>query len=245
MADSQKSFVTLFGRFQNGDTFIQGLGDYNPNKDLIKKATCTTFIADVILKDKAVAQEEKKYRDEVAGRKPLVFRAKNCDENCLENRIRNIYAYIGADIGKTCAAYKIIGEMIKKFAPHYKKSDPNVPPPEHKTPSPSEQSFVAMNGYGTHVITLITELGADYAPQNTNIQLAPFTLFVADLINRSKLVAKYEASYADAVAIRYPYYHGPEGILERQRLIKDYLASFTGGKKSQNYNEYDRLIKGK
>jgi hypothetical protein len=245
MADSQRSFETLLGRFQNGDAFIQSLTDYNPNNNLIKKASCTAFIAEVLLKDKAVTLTEKPLGDEVAARKPLVFREKGCDENCLENRIRNIHAYIGADISKKCAAYKHIGAMIKKFAPHYKKKDPNAPPAEHKTPSPSEQSFVAMNGYGIHVHQLIVELGADYTPQNPYIIPDAFKDFVDDLVERSKKISKFEADYSDATAARRPYYYGPEGILERERLIKDYLASFPGGKKSQNYIEYDRLIKGR
>jgi hypothetical protein len=245
MANSQLSFETLLGRYENGNEYVQALTNFNPQKELIKMANQQLFIDSVIAADKAVNLSLKKYGDEVSARKPLVFRQKDCDENCLENRIRNIQAYIGADISKTCKAYKIIGGFIKKFAPQYKTKDPNVPPPLHKTPSPSEKSFVAMNGYGIQVHELIVELDTAYAPQNNYIKPAEFIIFVKDLAERTKKTAKYLGNYGDAVAARLPFYYGPEGILERQRLIKDYLASFPGGKKSQNYIEYDRLIKGK
>jgi hypothetical protein len=245
MANSQLSFETMYGRFVNGNEFIQTLADFNPQKDLIKKTNLTSLIADIVPIDKAVNLKLKAMMDETNARKFLVFRSKECDENCLENRIRNIHSYIGADISKTCAAYKIIGGYIKKFAPTYKKKDPNLPPEAQKSKSPSEKSFVAMNGYGMQVLELITELGTDYAPQNDKIQLAKFEIFVKDLVDRAKSIAKLEAEYSDAVSARRPYYYGEEGILKRQTMIKGYLASFTGGKKSQNYIEYDRLIKGK
>jgi hypothetical protein len=245
MASSQLSFETMLGRFINGNELIQSIADYDPKNPLIKKASFTALIPEIKLKDKSVLLTQNAFLDQTLARKPLVFRAKDCDENCLENRIQNIHSYIGADISKTCAAYKIIGGLIKKFRPTYKKKDPTQPPEAHKTPSPSEKSFVAMNNYGMQVYDLIVELGADYSPQNPNIQPDAFKDFVEDLMARAKLIAKLEADYSDAVSARKPYYHGPEGILKRETLVKEYLASFTGGKKSQNYIEYDRLIKGK
>jgi hypothetical protein len=242
MVNSQKSFETLFGRFQNGDIFVQAIAAFDPKNALIKKTNLTTFISDLAIKDKAVTENLDAWKSAVAMRKPLAFKQRDCDENCMESRIRNIYAYIGADIGKNSGAYKIIGGYLKKIAPTYEKKDPTKPRGVGK--SPSEKSFVALNGYATQTLKLITDLGADYAPQNTNIQVTNFQTFADDMIDKTKNIAKLESDYSDSVRVRLEAYNGAEGVLERQKLIKGYLASFTGGKKSQNYVEYDRLIKG-
>ena len=241
MGISQRSFEVLFGRFQDGDTYIQSLTIFDPTKAIIKKANLTLFIADVILKDKAVNLALQAYRDAVAERKALSFKYPKCDTNCLENRIRNIHSFIGSDISKDKAAYKLIGGFIKKIAPVYKK-DPLLPKGSGK--SPSEKSYVALNGYGTQTSELINDLGIAYAPTNTYIEAAAFGTFVNDMIARAKLVSKLEGNHSDAVKIRYEIYHGKDGLLERQATIKEYLASFPEGKNSQNYIEFNRLIKG-
>lgn len=183
------------------------------------------------------------WKNAIAARKALSFKGKDCDENCLENRIRNIRSFIGAEISKTCGEYKIISSFIKKIAPVYEKANPALPKGSGK--SPSEKSFVALNGYGTQSSELINNLGASYDPQNTFIVAATFETFVNDMIGRAKSIAKLEGLYADAVKARYEIYHGTNGLIERQDTIKEYLASFTGGKKNQMYIEYDRLIKGR
>jgi hypothetical protein len=243
MGDSQRSFEVLLGRFENGDAYVQTLANYDPLKPIIKKANLTLFIADVKLKDEAVNKALDKWKNAVVARKALSFKGEDCDENCLENRIRNIYSYIGADINKKCGEYKIIGSFIKKIAPIYEKKDPALPKGTGK--SPSEKSFVALNGYGTQTSELINDLGLAYDPQNTYIEAATFETFVNDMIERAKDIGKLKSAYSNAVEARYKIYHGTAGLVERQKTIKDYLASFTGGKKSQDYIEYDRLIKGK
>lgn len=242
MSNSQKSFEVLLGRFENGDAYIQTLSDYDPLKAIIKKANLTLFIADVKLKDQAVNTTLSNWKNAIAARKALAFKGEDCDENCLENRIRNIRSYIGAEINKTCGEYKIISSFIKKIAPVYEKSDPNLPKGSGK--SPSEKSFVALNGYGTQTSELINNLGLTYAPQNPYIEAAAFETFVNDMITRSKSIAKLEGLYSDAVKARYEIYHGTDGLVERQTIIKDYLGSFSGGKKNPKYLEFDRLIKG-
>jgi hypothetical protein len=243
MSNSQKSFEVLLGRFENGDAYIQTLPDYNPTKVLIKKANLTLFIADVKLKDEAVNTALNNWKNAVVERKTLAFKGKNCDDNCLEKRIRNIRSYIGAEISRTCGEYKIISSFIKKIAPVYEKPNPALPKGSGK--SPSEKSFVALNGYGTQTSELINNLGVAYSPQNPFIEAAAFETFVNDMIAKAKSIAKLEGKYADAVKARFEIYHGTDGLVERQTKIKDYLASFTGEKKNPMYIEFDRLIKGK
>lgn len=161
----------------------------------------------------------------------------------LINRIRNIRSYIDAEIGKSSCAYKIIDGFIKKIAPQYEKKDPNLLRGAGK--SPSEKSYVALNGYGTQTSKLINDLGTAYNPQNKFIKATEFGTFVNDMIKSVTKIAELESILSDAIKVRYEIYYGKDGLLDRQSIIKEYLASFTGGKKNQSYLEYDRLIKGK
>jgi hypothetical protein len=243
MTNSQKSFEVLYGRFVNGDTLIQSLTNYDPQNTLIKKANLTAFIADIKVKDKTVTKKLVALKDLVSLRKKMSFRRKGFDVNCLENRMRNAHAYIGIEIGKNSSSYKIIGGYIKAIKPKYKKKESKEA--RNKRRSASEQSYVSLNGYASQTLEILGSLGAAYAPQNPNIQLSNFEAFVEEMIELSKNIAKAEAAYLNSTNERGVLYKGDEGLLKRQSLIKGYLASFSGGKKSQNYINYDRLIKGK
>ena len=243
MTVSQQSYDVLKGRFTSGDTFIQGLALYDPKNPLIKKVNLTAFIAEVDAKDAAVTLKEEALKTLKGQRMKQSFReTEGADENCLENRMRNVYAYIGVEIGKDSGAYKKIGGYLKKIRPHYPKKAPDAPRGAGR--SPSEKSYVALNGYATQMMEILTSLGVSYDPQNPYIVLATLDTFVKDMVTLTKDIAKAEAEYSNAAAERKVLYFGTEGVKKRESKIKDYLASFTGGKTSQNYIEYDRLIKG-
>jgi hypothetical protein len=243
MTNSQKSFEVLYGRFVNGDTLIQDLSNYDPQNVLLKKANLSIFIEDIQLKNNAVIKSEMRFKDLVFKRKKFSFRRKDCDENCLENRMRNAHSYIGSEIGKDSSAYKIIGGYLKVLKPKYKKKEKGKKGSARR--STSEQSYNSLNGYARQTLEIIDSLGTAYTPQNTNIQYANFEAFVEEMIVLSNKIIKANVVYSTATAERSVMYKGDEGLLKRQSLIKGYLASFSGGKKSQNYIEYDRLIKGK
>lgn len=240
---SQRSYETRRGRFVSGNELVQAKTDYNPMKEIIKKDKLTLFIAEVGTRDEAVSVSELHYRDKVKIRRINSFRDKANLENCLENRIRNAMAYVGAEIGRTSPAYKMIKGFIKKIKPTYKKKKPDAPKGEGK--SPSEQSFVALIGYGKQTAQITGDLGSAYTPSDPDIQSANMLTFCEQIETWTKEVASKEVIWADAVKKRKEIYDGKDGMKDRINTIKDYLASFPGGKNSQDYIEYDRLIKGK
>lgn len=243
MAPSQKSFETRFGRFYSGNELLQANPDYNPQNILITKPELNTFISDVSAKDEAVNLAYKNYRDKVKIRRENGFRDNENLENCLENRIRTIASYVGADIGRTSASYKIIKDFIKKIKPIYKKKDPEAPRGDGK--SPSEKSFVALIGYGVQTTQIIKDLGAAYSPVNADIQVVAMQDFCTQMEKWTVQIVAAENIWAEAVRLRLELYDGNNGMSDRIVMIKDYLASFPGGKKNQNYIEFDRIIKGK
>jgi hypothetical protein len=243
MANSQKSFEVLYGRFVNGDTLIQALSNYDPQNPLIKKASLTAFIGDLALKDRTVTKKLIPWKDLISRRQKFSFRHKGCDENCIENRMRNAQSYVGSEIGKNSSAYNIIGGYLKVLKPKYKKK--NTGQKRSARRSTSEQSYVSLNGYAMLTVEILDSLGSAYAPQNPNIQYANFKTFVEEMIELSGNITIAQAAYSNSTAERAVLYKGEEGLTKRQSLIKGYLASFSGGKKNQNYIEYDRLIKGK
>jgi hypothetical protein len=243
MGASQRSFETRFGRFVSANELVQAKTDYEPIKTLIKKPSLVTFIADVAAKDQAVNLTYLHYRENVMKRRVNGFRDKANLENCLENRIRNSMAYVGAEIGRTSPAYKMIKDFIKKIAPKYKKKEKDAPKGEGK--SPSEQSFVALIGYGKQTAQITGDLGAAFNPSDPDIKSAAMLTFCETMETYTTDIAKSEILWAEAVKQRKAIYDGTDGMAERIVLIKDYLASFAGGKKSQDYIEFDRLIKGK
>jgi hypothetical protein len=243
MANSQKSFETLYGRFVNGNTLIQGLSNYDPQNPLIKKASLTAFIGDLALKDRTVTKKLMPFKDLIIRRQKFSFRRKGCDENCLENRMRNAHSYVGSEVGKNSSAYNIIGGYLKVLKPKYKKKVKGKKGTERR--STSEQSYVSLNGYAMLTVEILDSLGSAYAPQNPNIQYANFKAFAEEMVELTNNISVAEAAYKNATTERAVLYKGEEGLTKRQSLIKGYLASFSGGKKNQNYIEYDRLIKGR
>lgn len=243
MPVSQRSFETRFGRFYSANELLQSNPDYSPMNALIQKVALSTFIDDIKAKDEAVNLAYTHYREKVKIRRENGFNGKDGLENCLENRIRAIASYIGAELGRSSSAYKIIRDFIKKINPVYKKKDAEAP--RGAGLSPSEQSFVALIGYGVQTTQIIQDLGASYSPTNSDIRLEAMQNICSQMESWTKVIASAENAWAEAVRRRLELYDGKNGMADRIVMIKDYLASFPGGKKNQHYIEFDRIIKGK
>ena len=104
MGASQRSFETRYGRFNSGYEYLKTQTDYLPTSLLINIEGLQDFITDVASKNEAVTTKELIYREHVRTRKINGFRGKGNLENCLENRIRNSMAYVGAEFKRTSTA---------------------------------------------------------------------------------------------------------------------------------------------
>ncbi|HEY5534591.1 MAG TPA: hypothetical protein VIL99_06640 [Ignavibacteria bacterium] len=67
---------------------------------------------------------------------------------------------------------------------------------------------------------------------------------IDELKTLNETIAVALKDYGDATSEREKLYDGPEGLKVRIPLIKEYLASFTGGKKGQKYVEFTQAMKG-
>lgn len=241
MTASQQSFETRFGRFNNAFTILQGWSDYLTSNLLITIAGLIAFIAEVILKDEATVSTKQTldtFRDE---RRPLVYKFKDTNPNCMELRIEAIENYLGSE-SQFKSARKSVKAILKKFRPRYPKRAEGAPRGAGK--SPSEKSFDAAVGNVKKVIKIITNLGAAYAPANPNISVANMTALETQVETLNVNIAGALENYGNAVASRKALYDGPEGMKVRIDFIKSNLSSLVGGKKNQHYIEFSQAIEG-
>lgn len=241
---SQSSYENLLGRFLVVIALLKTWVEYLPTNVLITIASLEPFAALVRTKNDLVDKFLILLTDKRKERKPLVFRGKEADINCLQNRVAAIVAYLKAEFGKTSGAYLKVYALHKKFAPAYpKKKDPSLPKGSGR--SPSERSFVAVTGYASEIVAILLTLGAAYNPtNNVAIMLANFKTFVENLTKLNGDIGVALKDYGDAVKDRENIYDAPDGLNARVTLIKDYLESFEGGKKNQKYIEVDQALKG-
>jgi hypothetical protein len=241
MATSQKSFEARKTRFKNGETLIQSWMDYNSGNGKITKAALAAFILDLDVKDGTVTTTLIPVGDKQNERRIRVFAIEDTNPDCLENRIAGIVNYLNGDHPGTTAAKAVAG-ILKKIRPKYKKKDPAAP--RGAGQSPSEKSFASIVGHGDKVIAHITALGVGYNPPDTNLTVANMQTLVDQIRQLNKDVAKNLDPYGEANRARKSVYDGNDGMNKRITLIKSYLASFSGGKRSNHYIEFSQAIKG-
>lgn len=241
MAGSQKSFESQINRFDNGYTLVNGWVDYNPTNALIKKAALGTFIQDVKNANEDVDTKLETLTTARDSRLLLVFKKKEENPACLEQRIIGIRNYIkGENFPKS--ALSAIEKIIQKIRPRYTKKPEGAP--EGSGKSPSEKSFAAAVGFGANVVNIITNLGIDYNPPDPNLAVGAVTTLVANIETANKDTQKALDNYGISNRARLKLYEGTSGLEERRSAVLNYLASFPGLKKSNHYIEFNDALKG-
>ncbi len=241
---SQRSYATLNQRFKNGNTLIQPWADYAPGNALIKKPALVTFVADVDAANDLVDTTENDLGIARGVRTPLVYQVKDTNPACLEMRMRGIESYLRSDPDNNAflTASKKVKAILLKIRPKYAKKDPANP--AAKTKSPMEKSFASAVGYGRNVITIATSLGVAYSPADANLSVAGMTTLVDLIETENGNVQLALEAYGEANKARSVIYKGATGMEKRTRAILNYLASFSGLKKSNHYREFNQAIKG-
>jgi len=241
MATSQKSFEARKTRFKNGETLIQSWMDYSSGNAKITKGALAAFILDLDAKDGTVTTTFIPVGNKQNERIVKVFTIKDTNPTCLEKRIAGISNYLNGDFTGSTAAKAVTG-ILKKIRPKYKKKVPGTP--RGAGQSPSEKSFSSIVGHGDRVIAHITALGVAYNPPDANLTVANMQTLVDEIRQLNKDVAKKLDPYGEANRARKAVYDGTDGMNKRITLIKSYLASFQGGKRSNHYIEFSQAIKG-
>ena len=241
---SQRSFQSLLGKFSAGLEILKGTGSYNPSKQVLTITALEALEANVTAKNAAVITAGATLKSLRNNRRNISFTSKDADTNCIENLIKNIASYIKAEIGKDNPAYLKINSIIKKINPPAdKKEELKEGEEPKKSVSSSEKTYQSLVGFGNDVHTLILNLGAAYNPSNSNITVANFKVKVDELAGLNAAIVKAESDYATAVQERIEVYNGEAGINKIVPLIKDYLASFEGGKKNPDYTAFANAVK--
>jgi hypothetical protein len=242
MSTSQRTFDARIGRFKEGNNIIQPLAGYNPSNNLLKKLTINTYVTDVEAANTTVTLAEQLLINKQTARHLLVFTIGVTNPTCLEERINQIYTYLKGELGKTDASTRKVYSIVQKIKPRYKKKAPGTP--RGAGASPSEKSFAAAPGFAKEVIDLITALGAAYAPTDPSLKAPALTILRQEIIDANKAVTDAEKAYGDANRARKKLYDGTTGMDKQISGIKGVLASFPGGKKSNEYIEFSDAIKG-
>lgn len=241
MSTSQYSFEARKMRFKNGESLIQSWMDYNSGNSKITKLNLASFVLDLDTKDTTVNSSLLSVANKQNERRLIVFTIEDTNPECLENRIVAISNYLNGDFPGSAAAKAVAG-IVKKIRPRYKKKEEGAP--RGAGQSPSEKSFASIVGHGDKVIAHITSLGISYIPPDTNLTIVNMQALVDQVRQLNKDVALRLNPYGEANRARKTLYDGPDGMKKRITLIKSYLASFPGGKKSNHYIEFNQAIKG-
>jgi hypothetical protein len=244
MSGSQRSYATILGKFTDGIAVLKTIPDYNPNKPEIKTEAIDTFIVDINARNNAcitTADILKNLRNE---RVETTFKTKDADINCLENLFRNILSYLKVDFGANNPSAILVASILKKLNPVYEKKEKPADGTEpKKAKSESEKTYQALAGYGSEIYTSLFSLGETYNPQNNAISLTNFKARVDELVKLNSDIAVAEKNYSDAVTAREEAYYGETGITSLITSIKNYLASFEGGKNNAGYTAFSYAVK--
>lgn len=114
------------------------------------------------------------------------------------------------------------------------------------TNSRSEKTFVSITGFLNEVITLADGIAdpPGYTPPDFKLSMSELINLCNEIQNANDEVTAARETYSNANSKRRKLYDGDEGMQDRIRLTKNYLGSFSGGKKSDHFIEYSQALKG-
>ena len=116
---------------------------------------------------------------------------------------------------------------------------------ETRDTSPSERTFASIPGVLTEVISMVGELApGQYDPPDSNLTETEMEGLRDNIVTANATVAAEMKTYGNSNRDRRELYDGDNQMADRIAMIKSYLASFPGKKKSDNYIEYSQAIKG-
>ena len=111
--------------------------------------------------------------------------------------------------------------------------------------SPSERTVTSIPGFLNEVISMVDELApGQYDPPDSNLTVTEMEGLRDNIATANATVAAELKTYGNSNRDRKELYDGDNGMAERISMIKSYLASFPGKKKSDDYIEYSQAIKG-
>lgn len=111
--------------------------------------------------------------------------------------------------------------------------------------SPSEHTFASIPGFLEEVITLVSKFAPGfYDPPDSDLTVTELEGLHDQIEAANAAVSDALDEYGESNRVRKELYDGENGMADRIAMIKSYLASFPGKKKSDHYIEYSQAIKG-
>lgn len=236
MVSSQSSMDSYLGRFENAITLLQNDPDYLPTRADIQKAALLTFVTQLRQSSNTVSLLASNLNTLRAKRHDMAFKqVSNTPESSIEAIISNVLNYVGAENGKNHSVYKSIKAYIGKMRPKAKTTNEDG----SKSPSRSEKTFTALEGYFEHVVHLISNsTGLIYNPSNTALQITKLTALANDFSQLNRDIATAERDETTARADRRALFIGERGAKNLAKDIKMYLSSYSGGKQNPKYIQF-------
>ena len=126
MSNSTASYADRIGKFKNGNTLIQGWGDYDPGNPLITKAALTAFIGEVEAANTDVVSKEEDMGQEQDDRALLCFtlyddsdEAGIINPDCAQQRIIGVHSYLESLFPDGSKKIDIVERIIRRIRPRY------------------------------------------------------------------------------------------------------------------------------
>jgi len=238
MAGSQNTYASLIGKFRNGLTVLQSWADYLPSNPSIQIATLVALENEVETKNTAVTVTNSAWLTKTDERKKLFYYDKKIDNRlCFEARLEQITNLVGSMGEDEEVAYDMLKAMQKKFIPGLNKK--KLADGTYKTVTPQNRTYASVSGFLTETIAIITNIPL-YNPPNVNLTIAAMQNLFAQIETANAAAQTAHANWSDAVTERRKVY---QTMSKNITLIKNYLASFDGAKKSNHYIGFVQALK--
>jgi hypothetical protein len=228
MSTSEKGHAKNVANLSKLIKVCQGFGvKYNPTKAAIKVAnlqikfnTTTTQLQDIkdgVVANKTAINNRKvgfkgfnKYATRILGS----LKATDASTETIENAI---------SINK-----KIQGERITAEKKPQPKGD-STTPPEDNSISTSQQSFTNIVDHFKKLRTLLTNQGAIYNPNETDLKVTAIATYITNLETLNDAVDTTETAIKNArIARDHSFYDEKTGIPDIANAVKEYIKSVYG-----------------
>lgn len=200
---------------------------YNPAKAALKIANLETKLSNAQTKSQTLKDKE---RDEsnVRNTRQDAFKNKGTYATKLLAAIKATDATDELIADAISINKKIQGERLtaaKKAKPATEVAETEDP----KTISTSQQSYTNIVEHYKVYKTLITSMGTDYAPNETELQLTALNTYITSLTTLNKSVDTAATATGTALIARdKELYHEKTGIPETAKQVKEYVKSIFG-----------------
>lgn len=225
MATTEKGHAKNVANFSKLITVCKGFGTkYNPSKTAIKVANLDAKLVVFLqqlqdIKDtdqaKSTAKNNRKagFKDynKYSTRLLSALKATDATEETIDDAI---------SINKKIQGERITDEPKSKPAADGKTED------DDNSISTSQKSYTNIADHFKKFKTLLVAQGATYAPNETELQVAALTTYIANLDVLNKAVDTAETAASNAkIARNHNFYDDKTGIVNIANTVKDYVKS--------------------